>query len=63
LDSAGQGHYSVKNNIKITAKLNATLRHKNIEITHILVCNQNFDNQKSGIPKYQNRTYFFSRNP
>jgi hypothetical protein len=24
---------------------------------HILVRNQNFEKQKSGIPKYQNRTY------
>jgi hypothetical protein len=38
---------------------NATLRHKNIEKTHILVRNQNFEKQKSGIPKYRNRTYFF----
>jgi hypothetical protein len=29
LDSAGQGHYSEKNNIKINK--NATLGHKNIE--------------------------------
>jgi hypothetical protein len=32
---------------------------KILKITRILVRNQNFEKQKSGIPKYQNRTYFF----
>jgi hypothetical protein len=32
---------------------------KILKITGILVRKQNFEKQKSGIPKYQNRTYFF----
>jgi hypothetical protein len=60
LDSAGQGHYAEKKKHKDKCKnKNATLRLKILKITRILDRNQNFEKQKSGIPKYQNCTYFF----